>query len=485
MSTGETETKPLGRLVAERFVVAVIFGALVNFLLTLQIVSAIPAVAKLRQDGASIGLYLATSWNDLLSSSGVMRPAGTTHISIVDINEASCEAIASRDRCHFDRIGHPEVLDAALAAADKTRAKLIVFDILFPTAAELQGSDAGRRLRARLDGPGPPIVAPIAFGNNSIGALSIDLSNSICGRLRCGRLRFAPAYVIEKFKTAREYPLSVPVDFRSDPAGANAPKHRIPSLVLAAAQEAGMPLQGTTKSLPIIFTLPSFATLTDPADQDVLAAQNGKYFNSVDYQHIAIGRDGKSFALGEKAGVVLIVGSSAPITNDWHDTPLGEMAGMEVVANAIRSIELSGTEPARAPRSASNGLWFFAFSWAVLFATIFGIAWVERERHKFDIQTQIFRSGWRLGVNYSIIVLLAIVALGFLAELGGKTWEIVDELREPDARTGEIDVIFPLLAIFFTTAVDLSHRLLGGLERCIGWVFDWAREGVGRLRSIN
>lgn len=473
--------KKIGRIVAERFIVAVFFGALINFLLTLQCVTDIPTVAKLRQDGASLGIYLATSWNDLLSPSGVPRPAGTTHISIVDIDEASCQAVVGGDSCHFDRIGHAEVIDAALAAADKTKARLIVFDILFPSAAEAERSEAGKRLLARLDQPGPPIVAPIAFGNNALGAMTIDRANSICGRMRCGRLRFAPAYSVDRFQVARGYPLRLPVEVRGYAAGVDAPDRRIASLVLAAAQEAHMQIR-TADPLPILFTIPSFASLTDPSDEDILKAQTGTYLDSVDYQHIATAEDGKSFVLPEKKGVVLIIGSSAPVTSDWHDTPLGKMAGMEVVANAIRSIEMSGVAPAR--RFTWSCWWFFALSWIVLLATIFGIASVDRARDRFKLTLGLPGSPRRLVIHYSALVLLAILALGFFAEVGGKVWEIIDQLRTPQSRNGDVDIIFPVLAIFFTTAVDLSHRLLAALERWTSWLLDRAGEGAARLRAM-
>jgi hypothetical protein len=54
---------------------------------------------------------------------------------------------------------------------------------------------------------------------------------------------------------------------------------------------------------------------------------------------------GSSCALGDTyAGKVVVVGTSNPLRRDLHATPLGTMAGAEVVLNAIRSFELA---PAR------------------------------------------------------------------------------------------------------------------------------------------
>ena len=53
-------------------------------------------------------------------------------------------------------------------------------------------------------------------------------------------------------------------------------------------------------------------------------------------------------------GKVVVIGASNPARRDWHYTPLGNMAGPEVVINAIRSFQRSSKEP---EPTASSTLW--------------------------------------------------------------------------------------------------------------------------------
>jgi hypothetical protein len=463
--------KSKSRLAVQRIIVAIIFGAIVNFGLSLNVSPDFPIVAKLRQDGAALGMQLAAHWNDMLSPSGVSLPAGTRHISIVDIDEHSCQAVVSFEKCRFQRVGHPELLEQVLAAADKSRAKVVIIDIVFPTATEANSSEAGRRLLRQIELPGPPIVAPIVYGANSIGKISIDWANSICGQPRCGRLVYAPAFAIDRFRSAREYPLLVKAIVSDIPARDNLPVRTVPSLVLAAAKAAGNSGRGVPEVLPILFTLPSFATLSDPRDADILTAQSGKYLQSVDYQRAQIADGDGRLKFAERPNSFLIIGSSAPITNDWHETPLGTMAGMEVVANAIRTLELRNAGPRP---SAQNWLgWMFTLvSWSILACAVVLIVNIEKAPNRFLVRFGLPQQSRSLTVSLAPLLLLAVFCVALTLELGLKVWEFVLSNKGPYERTGDADIIFPVVAILFTTAVDLSQRFLLWLEHVVAKLLD-------------
>jgi hypothetical protein len=466
---GREQEKPsTRRLIVQRFIVALIFAWLAGILLSPDNSSNVGVIATLHREGGRLGLSVATTWNDFLRRGGVTRPTGTTRISIFDIDEAACIAMASYRECKFDRIGDPRVIHAALAAADTTKAKLIIFDILFPTSAETN-SEAGRALLIRLQAPGPPIVAPIDYSENSLGKISINWAKSICGRPRCGRLRYAPAYSFDPLGTTRAYPLLINGRLVANTAHDELPV-RLPSLVLAAAQATGLSLPQTPDPLPIVYSIPSYATL-GRSDHDLLNKQIGVYQDSAYYMHVTVSEDGHGYKMPERAGEIVIIGSSAPVTNDVHDTPLGPMTGMEVVANAFRTAEMSSKgEAARVP--AGPGWIASILSWLVLLGTIAVITRIEAAGSRLVLRLPVYGGRPPIAIGYSMILILAIVMIGLLIDLALKVWQIAAEISNPQLRTGDVDLIFPLIAIFFTTGVEISQRIIAKLERGVGWAIN-------------
>jgi hypothetical protein len=129
----------------------------------------------------------------------------------------------------------------------------------------------------------------------------------------------------------------------------------------------------------IEYAFPSFSLLRIRDDAERLAPHEA--FQRLRYQDVYarcrvtdFWTKGSSCALGHTyAGKVVVIGASNPLRRDLHLTPLGTMAGAEVVLNAIRSFEL---DPARSQSEsgwtavkkgvidlvAAAALWFLYFA---------------------------------------------------------------------------------------------------------------------------
>lgn len=474
------------RRLLTRFVTAMIFSTVAGQVLEMGYARDWPVVAQMKQEGADVGMALATWWNDLAFAreGKVGLPAGATHISILDIDEAACSRLASLPRCRFEAIGQPEVLDAAIAAADSARPKVIVLDLYLPTAAMAVSSPVAQRLLERLQAPGPAIVAPIEYrdpsgGGGARGAIAIDWANSICGQPRCGRLRYAPAFTVERFQSARGYPTIIRADMiPSSASPETAIRHDVPieSLALAAVDTKGG--KAVSDVIPVLYTLPAFAKAAPQAR----AVNRARYFKSIDYDRLRL-RQGMPIAPQSLAsrvpGAILIIGSSAPIIDDLHDSPLGPMTGMEIVANAIRTLELRAGVLLDQEGIERRVSILTALGWAGVAATLAALGLVEHARsRRMGAQPRRLFDRWSM---LTLVILLAGLAL----EVGFKLGEAIVRLQDPRARTADFDIIFPALAIFFTTGVEMSQRFLAKVEFALDGIFDQlgavARSAASRL----
>lgn len=474
MSAGRGTAAPGGLLreVIQRFAVALIFGALISGLASWEGLRSLTLVERVRQEGAAIALRVSVVWNERLALAAE-KPEGTTAVTLLDIDEGACAELVGFVPCRFDRIGHAEVLDEALAAADAAGPAVIVFDILLPGMAAARDTEAGRRLLERVSKPGPAIIAPIAHGEVRDGVITVNWAQSLCGRPRCGRLRFAPAFATSRFGSARSYPVVATADVVPDILAASDDVERISiSSIAGATLEAlhGRRIEGA--DLPIVYTIPSFATLSDGQ----LGAAQAAYFDNVEFLRFSqLSREGSAWRLPARPGRLLVIGTSAPIADDWHDTPLGAMSGMEVVANAIRTFEME-----RGGKAPVSGRWMFdALAWAVLLAVIFLLALVQRARARRSAERL---QGARAIIpdRYSLLTLLVLIA-AVIVEALIQVADVVYSLKDPRARTGDLDILLPLFAIFFTTAVELSHRLIRRLEAGVAWLVD----RIGRRPSTG
>lgn len=479
-SASRPSGRSFAREAAQRFLVALVFGLLVAAVINSSVARNVPILDKARQQGGALGVQLAMTWHDFTAryfgGASVALPSGATRISMIDIDEAACASFSSFTRCRFDRIGQPQLLAEVLAAADAAAPRVIVFDVVLPSSQDIASSHAAQEILARVQQPGPPIIAPIPYANNPQGDIGINWADSICGQPVCGRLRYAPAFAEERYGVVRGYPAYVMAATVPD---AGAPEDqirtqvRLPSLALAASQATGGVVAAPMGPVQILYTIPSFANIDREATREVLSAAE---WDSVDYLRASQTVFGTppEIRFPERPNNILLIGSSAPVTADWHDTPLGTMTGMEIVANAIRTMELRrGDAVASEPHHSGR---FDLMAWAGLGLAIILLTATDRARERR------FGGDAPLIDRYTFKRLL-ILSVALVLEVVLKVAEVVSELGRPEMRTGDLDILFPLVAIFFTTAVETSQRLIVKMERLAEIAFERVAGFALRVRE--
>lgn len=134
------------------------------------------------------------------------------------------------------------------------------------------------------------------------------------------------------------------------------------------------------------------------------------------------------------AGKVVVIGTSAPQAMDWHDTPLGEMCGPEVLINVIRAFSSGAVlrQPTLPNKIVREGA--FAFIGSLPFFLYWLFAPQLRARARESRFTRPI--AWAIPVALFPVTIglagLAMIATSFWrvgdAFLGGYTWDLYTPL---------------------------------------------------------
>ena len=172
---------------------------------------------------------------------------------------------------------------------------------------------------------------------------------------------------------------------------------------------------------------------------------------------------------------IAIIGSSQASARDLHNTPIGPMAGMEVLANAIRSMQLA--EPEAEPTPLES---FYTKIEAVFIALIiialgeFALLKTELARTEAtenDRKTVSLGAFWDRYSWAFLSILLAILIGEMFLTLQG----ILSEMEDPASRAGKTDVIWPVVGVLLASITAFSAKLVGKIE----WLVEW---GIGLLK---
>ncbi|HVQ08266.1 MAG TPA: CHASE2 domain-containing protein [Allosphingosinicella sp.] len=456
----------------------IFFSALCSGLFALLLALGVEWVELLERRGADLTMRsmvaLYGPLSDDLAPDG--RPA--TPIVFLDIDEEGCARLAPRpQRCFAQGIGEPAVQIAIGEALRESGAALIVLDVRWPEPEAFQGEFSRERMiRAWATGPGPPVVA--AVPSSPTGGMSLAIDRDAIRDIPPGRLRFAASTVwpseADGDMVIRAMPdaVSIVADARPDsPTRISA----IPATALTvlgndrALRDAADP----TAARPILFTLPSLAT---EQGANLASEHIGDWERRILSRMLTappVGCAGCRPTIRTEglAGQIVVVGSSAPVAGDLHMTPLGVMAGAEVIANAIRARQLAATlsEP-------SSGAVFWSKLWGTLpgmalsLITGLGLAWVAAWP-----RSRLWKRSLRKG---TLTVLIFSAGLG--GALVANLWFELRGALQPGHIEARVDILLPTLALFLEQFVAIAKWIIGQVEALFVRFFTRIAERYGR-----
>ncbi|MEP0190279.1 MAG: CHASE2 domain-containing protein [Erythrobacter sp.] len=460
---------------AKRTFVAFCFGLILSIIFAFASAIKFGPLVKLERESADLGLRLASAIFDQ-SLGSTELPVGTSQIFLIDIDAEACRALASSTRCDFDRIMQPEVLDAVVEVVEQSNPKVAIIDGLI--VPELAG-DIQEKL-GRLE---TPVLAPmelLEFETGNDGALrhGFVLSKSICKDTSCGNLSYHPSWVRTESGKSRYFSRELEVDVVADLEVSKTTATSFESLPFRAAKLARseQPLHNLQNADEIGYTFPSFVFQAggEPIDQERYSNLFNKFRGNV--EHLKL-----SSAMPEKGvidftppppGSIVIIGSTAASGQDIHNTPLGPMGGMEVLANAIRSFQLAAPE-----QSVSHLEAFLIKISAVLKALIvialteFALAYLSVSRARAAADGAQTVEGGRLFDKWSVWIFLAMV-FAFSAELLIACWEIVDQMSGLVTSAQSVDVLWPILGVTASALIGFSSEVQSKLEWIAGRIVD-------------
>lgn len=442
-----------------------IANLVVGWLLTATLVMCLALNLDWARELERKGVDTAMRWSVQLSDPLVAAQGGAavTPVVFIDVDEAGCNALSHANwDCRYDGLASPALLRAIGPALRNSEAALVVLDLALPPANDAAGSAALEAVLAAWSAPvtgieaaraetasnAAPVLAalPVAPG---AGRSLVYNSQHAVGMKQAG-IRFAPAMIWQDENgqsVIRHYPDSVDIIA----SGGDAPS----SSTLTLPSAAAMLLNGEEPSMPpstpparrVLFSLPSLAVSED----ETLA---GKFLGTYERRLLSsmladpeCSGCPPAVDAGGLAGQLVIIGSGAPAAADRHLTPLGVMAGAEVVANTIRSIELvpSATtiseftillEKLRQTLPAA----------LIVLAMWLAIAFVRRSRPVAG----------RMAATKQAVIAMAIYLAGLGAALALSVYLSMASFFPTFAGGGSVDLLLPTLALFMEGFVEFA-----------------------------
>lgn len=478
--------KALGLATAKRTLVALFFGIILSSFFALAAALKIEPIVNFERNSSDFGLRMANAIFDQ-SFENTQLPEGTSPLFLVDIDPAACRQLASAERCDFDRIMQPEVIDAVLQIIEKSNVEIAIVDGLIDPELAPDFLD-------RLQETGTTTLLPMELSEfdsdtEAGSGFGFNLEKSLCGKLECKEVSYHPAQVFKTGGRSRSYPRQLDVSVIDSLEAAETDKISIVTLPQRAAvlSDPDGVVHGEQTFHEIGYSIPSFSfqgqgKRIDEERYDELSLRYlGETPDSDNVYHLRLSRllepDDASVDFRPPApGAVLIIGSTALSGRDVHNTPLGPMGGMEVLANTIRSIQMTAPQPSVGPLTS---LWVKLMA---VFKAILVIAVVEvilaylaikrkeeTEKGKQTVECGSFIDRWSIWIMLAMFV-------GFGLEMVVVIFEVLGQFQSAANSSGAIDVIWPVIGVTASAFIGFSSEILSKLE----WLADRI---VERLRS--
>lgn len=427
----------------------------------------------------------------------------------VDVDEQACVALPSDDPRDC-KSGKP--VSAALVAqfVRDTRdqgARIVIIDV-----SPFESPEEISILRAALIAPGGSwIIAPVAgrpIGQS--GALRGSASAELAAGGVEGRLRLASFVALTDPRAGdglvRLYATSTPyyTDEGTRRIVPSAPA--LAALLLTPGGEGIADclfyrrctrLRAANRDTPaarIVYSLPSLAML-DPDNPEFDEAARSRairietrfadrgYSRLVASKLLKAGRGRFAFS-GQAAGKVVVLGSSLPNAMDMHATPLGPMAGSELVINATRAFERrqifrvnDGEAPPSSWATELRTKATAAFRGALVMLPFWmGIHWLLRRRKGRRRRSLIALTSVRTG---AAALFVAGLCLSVFVELR----DAADALRTSMAEGRTVDVLTPILLLGLDGYAEAVKAFVALLERWLLGTFRGVRDTVASLSA--
>ena len=462
----------LRRALISTVLTAFAFGTFLSFLLSWGVSQDIGMLRTVERAGIDLGQRLYAVFGQAPLAGALGR-----RITVIDIDEQGCIAFASERDCRFDYIGREAILERVVAAAAAQGASAVVLDFVLPDMAEAAALDFD--LRAASANPDMPILVPIAPRPTGIGKTFV-WADTHCGRQRCGMVEYLPATAVLADGKTRFYATRTRLrTIARRGGGAEQPPSdtTLPTIAWRAAGLLNPDLaQPVREPAPIRYTMPS-AALADGGMREVARER-------LNYLRLSQFDPDEPLRWEGAPGQLVIIGSSAASGADLHETPLGPMAGMEVLANAILSF-------AEAEEAAEEQLGFGEIWWrkleAVLQAMLFlalaegALLMLADRRAAAQARGRTTVEGGALWDRYSWGMLGAMLFF-FAAEIWLTVESIGAQLADPAISTYEIDVVWPIVGVSLGATIGFAGKVTGKIEWLVERAIDtlttlWARFG--------
>lgn len=489
-------------------VAGLLFSLVMSALFSLGSAFRVAPLVAVERAGIDFGMLANTAFATPPAPS-----ADTPRYVFVDVDRAACDAFSAAPlACVSGRPVPTDLIIAFVQAARGSGASVVLVDVRNPEAP------AERRALARaLAAPdGPWVIASLGIRpRHSVHQLELTaeqetlLGSSATTSLRSGRLLLAPFVTATDSFAAdgviRHYPLLERVEgfgrtgearwLPSAPflASGLADPARARGLICRYYADAGDRCDSQAEAPPsdfirfgersdmrnrIFYSLPSLAA----ADPQQRMTYRDRYLGFYDRIEASDLIDGRRFSWPPDLmqGAVVILGTSAPEGHDWHVTPLGPMAGPEVLFNAIRAF--SEYAPLSEPSATATTTERLASAWRGFSLKVGAMA----------TGTLIMLLGWFaiywlgdcwgvarwLRRTACVAVFLLVLALTAVLELFGGITAL-----ERNAQVAEAtDLLTPLLALGLEGFAEAARTFAHASEVLVTWAMV---QGLTAFRKLK
>ncbi len=402
----------------------------------------------------------------------------------IDLNTKSCMEAEHDNWCETLSPASPLAATRVAIAALQGHPRMIILDVRLWDLGRNQHSPSAAfkdLVSALKKNPETKVLAVAPFRPGEVPDSGTIVETLIPAELAGGQVKFAPAYAWNADSVIRRYPKMIAVN--------GARVATLPYLAAAFAeagsQKAGLdhadcmawpsssrvakdcdrPNAQTEEQTPLeqplqIFSFQSIAEDAGGHRSKTAAALRGLYDW---YPSSDIAPDLDRLAVNPVLldSKIVVIGTSARQAMDWHMTPIGEMAGAEVLINVVRAFasgaelrepDVLGKILREAGFGAVGSLPFFGF-WFLFF-------WIKRSRfaHRYGSLvapvTACVTFPLTIAISFTLMILSSYWPAG-RAFLGGYTW----------------DLFTPLAALSLECFCDAGSKVSGIFEH-----------GVRRLR---
>jgi len=426
--------------------------------------------------------------------------AAEPHYVFVDVDRAACEAFSDPpEACAGGRPVPPALTIAFANAARSSGAAVVLVDVRAP-------DDQGERQRlseALVSDEGPWVIASLSVRPRRSGRQmevvaepETLLGPSRQGELRSGRLILAPfVTTTDAFAadgTIRHYPLLE----RVEGIGPDATARWLPSAPFLAASltevgsaqavlcryygDASAPCatldredaaairlgERTDLRNRIFYSLPSLAA----ADEGQRATYRERYLGFYDRIDASTLMEGKAFSWPPELmqGAIVVLGTSVPEGHDWHVSPLGPMAGPEILINTIRAF--SEFSPLSEPAATASASERFGSAWRsfaikvgamstgtlIMLVGWFAIFWVGDCWTKTPV--------WIRKAVCVFLFLLILVVTGMVELITG-----ISSLERNAQVADATDLLTPLLSLGLEGFAEAARSFAQASETLVAW----------------